>query len=408
MPKRAKALTDKQVKALANKPKLGLHSVGGTGAEGLALQVKSENAASWVIRVKIGDKRRDIGLGSYPVVSLAEARERAIHTRRQISNGIDPVQEKKAHRSALKAAELASVTFKDVAIEYVRKKESEYTGKAVAQRIQKLESQLEVYVYPIIGTLLPGDIKLPQVEKILSPIWNTKVETANRIRLHIEKIMDLAKVRHLYTGENPARWKGHLDQILTKPSKVADVTHRAALPVSELPGFMHQLRQQSGTSAKVLEFQILTACRPGEARAAKWDQIDLIGKKWTIPAGDMKERKEHVVPLCEHLVTLLESLPRENDLIFPNTKGGQLTDVAVSKVAKKIYPGITCHGFRSTFKDWARTHGKHYSDEVSELQLAHVSTDATRVAYARDKLLGERRQMMQDYELYCEKEVSFL
>lgn len=407
MPKRAKALTDKQIKSLANTPKLGFHSVGGAGADGLALQVKSSNASSWVLRVTIGEKRRDIGLGGYPLITLAQAREKAIDTKRQIVNGIDPIQEKKKRRSALIADELASVVFKDIAREYVRKKENEYTGKAVIQRIKKLESQLEVYVYPVIGDLLPSDIKLPQIEKILSPIWHSKVETANRIRLHIEKIMDLAKVRHLHTGDNPARWKGHLDQIFSKPSKVSNVVHRPALPVAELRGFMAELRSMHSISSQTLEFQILTACRPGEARAARWSQIDLSEKTWTVPASDMKERKEHIVPLCKRLVTLLKSLERDSALIFPNAIGKQLTDVAVSKVAKKISPDITCHGFRSTFKDWARTYGKNYADEVSELQLAHVSTDTTRVAYARDKLLEERRSMMQEYESFCE-EVSFL
>lgn len=410
MPKRAVALTDRQIRALANRPELGFHPVGGAGAEGLALQVKSERAASWVLRVTVGARRRDIGLGGYPLVSLAEAREKALATRRQIREGVDPIQEKRAKRSAMMAENIASMRFKQVAQKFIEKKRREYRGKNISQRMVKLENQLSVYVYPIIGNLLPDDIRLPHIQKILDPIWESKVETANRVRLIVENVLDLAEVLGLREGKNPARWKGNLDHIYNKPSDVVVVKNHTALPVADLPVFIAKLSEKSTMSSRVLEFQILTAARPGESRSTRWDQIDLEAETWTIPADEMKSRKEHVVPLCGRLVELLKSLPQDGELVFPNSNGDQLSDVAVSKLAKKLAPGITCHGFRSTFKDWARIHAPHYRDEVSELQLAHVSSDATRAAYARDALLEERRRMMNEYEKFCgyQCEVSFL
>ncbi len=399
MPKVAKALSDKAVKALANKPEIGFHPVGGT--PGLALQVKNENAASWILRTAIAGKRSDVGLGSYPTITLANARKYAAEMKGRIQNeGFNPIVERRRIRSKAASERGKAVTFREVAREFIQKKSDDFGGKNIGQRIKKMESMLDAYVYPTLGQMLPADIELAHIQKVLDPIWREKTETANRARLYIEKIIDLATVKGLRTAQNPARWAGNLDHIYTKPSKISPTKHRESLPRTELPAFMRDLRARDTLSARVLEFTILTASRPGEARAARWEHIDLDAKTWTIPSDEMKEGKEHVVPLCSALVKMLNDLPRESELVFTSIKGKQISDVIVTKLAKKITPNITVHGFRSTFKDWAREHTT-YADEVSELALAHVGTDSTRAAYARDKLVNKRRQMMADYEQFC-------
>jgi len=402
MPKRAKELTDRQVKALVRKAVIGFHSVGGTGSAGLAVQIKSENSASWVLRIGIDGRRRDMGLGNFYELTLAEARDLARDIRKKVNLGVDPINERKELVSARRAAAADKLTFRDVAKQYVAKKRSDFQGKNVAQRILKLETQLEKYIFPAIGAILPADIKRAHIEQILEPIWFTKTETANRVRLTIEKVLDLAIVLELRSMDNPARWKGYLDHIFPKPSKVAATVNHAALKVELLPEFISKLRSNQTVPALILEFQILTAARPGEARAARWDQIDFESMTWRLKTSDMKEGKEHIVPLCSRLQAILEAHPKIGELIFPNPQGRQYSDVSVSKLAKSIMPGITCHGFRSTFKDWARVHAKQYTDEVSELALAHVASDSTRAAYARDMLVDERRRLMQDFQRFCE------
>jgi integrase len=402
LPKRAIELSHKQVMALRRK--VGLHSVGGVA--GLALQVKSETSASWILRTVIAGKRPDIGLGSFPEVSLANARANAadikarIKAAEKIGEVYNPIEERRRLRSKAASERVKAVTFSEVAAEFVKKKADDFGGKGIGKRIQKIERMLEVYAYPTLGQMLTADIELVHIQNVLDPIWKIKTETANRLRLYIEKIIDLATVKGLRTAQNPARWSGNLEQIYTKPSKISPTKHREALSVVELPEFMRKLRSCETLAALVLEFTILTGARPGEARAARWEQIDLTAKTWTIPGGEMKEGKGHVVPLCNALVRMLNSLPRESELVFTGTTGGEISDVSVSDQAKKFAPGITVHGFRSTFKDWAREH-TDYADEVSELALAHVGTDATRAAYARDKLVAKRRQMMADYERFC-------
>ncbi|WP_323847028.1 tyrosine-type recombinase/integrase [Microbulbifer magnicolonia] len=400
MPKRAPALTDRQVKARSKK--VGFHSVGGTGSEGLALQVKNEQSASWVLRVVIHGKRRDIGLGSYPLVSLAMARSAAMDMKRKILEGADPVAERKSARSRRQAERVESVTIRKVAADYVDKKGKDFKGKDVAKRIGKLQNQLEAYVFPVIGSMLPADVQLAHVKEILKPIWEKKTDTANRVRLHVEGILDLATVEGLRKDANPARWKGYLEKVLPKPSNVRKARNRAALPVDDMPGFFASLRERDGVSARALEFTILTAARPGEARAARWDQIDLDAKTWTIDGGEMKEGKTHVVPLTDAAIKLIKSMPQLGETIFHGPRSPQISDVSVSKMAKSIGGDITVHGFRSTFKDWCRIHTA-YDDEVSELALAHVGTDRTRAAYARDSLLDKRRQLMAEWENYCSR-----
>lgn len=394
MPKKAKELSAKEVRDLSQ---TGFYSVG--GVSGLHLQIKTTTAKSWILRAKIGSKRRDIGLGGFPDVTLSQAREKAREYKEQIKNGIDPVQERLDARSRLLAAQAKAVTFEDLAAGYIERKGKEYK---TAKQLQKLTSHMETYAFPYIGKMAITDIEMSHIVRMLEPIWETKTETATRVRLHTEKILDIATVNKMRDGENPAKWRGMLEHsTLPKAAKVSKVEHLAALPVDEMPSYWQMLQGGEGMAAKAAQLIILTACRSGEARGARWDEIDLNRKVWTIPAEKMKAGKKHEVPLTPGLVDLLESLPRLSDLVFTGGRGGQLTDVAVSKACKKYREGITVHGFRSCFKEWARQYTA-YPDEVSELQLAHVATDSTRAAYARDGLLEKRRALMTEWARYCE------
>jgi integrase len=391
MPKRARELKPVEIARLAKKPEIGFHPVG--GVPGLALVIKGENASSWILRVMVGSKRRDYGLGGWPEVPLVRARELARELREQIRNGADPVSEKRAARSARLREQAKQVTFKALAAEYATKKGKEF--KAGRQE-QKLTGMLERYAYPKIGKLLVADIERAHVLAMLEPIWETMPETAGRVRRHVERILDLATVKGLRNGDNPAKWAGNLSESLPAHSKIAKVQHHAALAVDTLADFLKELREVEGIPARALEFIILTAARSGEVRGAVWSEFDLKKHLWTIPVVRMKAGRTHTVPLSADAVKLLQSLPRFEgcDLVFPNTRAGLLSDVVISKVVRRLGHDVTVHGFRSTFKDWARKH-TGFPDEVSELALAHVNSDATRAAYARDELLDKRRQMME-------------
>ena len=301
MPKKAKELGAVQVKRLT---KPGLHSVGGVA--GLCLQVKESGARSWILRVKVGSKRRDFGLGGYPDVTLGAARDGARAAREQIRQGIDPVEARKAARAALMSAQAKELTFEQAALLC-------YKSKAPAFRNIKHSadwiSSVNRYAVPIIGNLPVADIELPHIVKILEPIWTTKTETATRVRQRIESVLAWATVSRYRTGDNPAQWKGNLEYALPPPSKVRKVNHFAALPWQEIGSFMADLRERKGMSARALEFLILTAARSGEVRLATWDEIAIDEKLWTIPAERMKAEKAHRVPLSVPAVALLKALP---------------------------------------------------------------------------------------------------
>ena len=393
MPKKAKELTAIEVRSLTA---TGLHAVGGTA--GLLLQVSKTGARSWVLRTMVGTKRRDIGLGGFSDVPLKAAREKARSIKEQIQQGIDPVLQRKANRSALIREQNKAVTFAELAEIYIQRKSKEFK---TAKQTQKLSRHLELYALPHLGKLLVSDIEMSHIVNMLEPIWETKTETATRVRLSVEKILDIAIADKKRSDINPAKWKGMLEHSsLPAPGKVSKVTHHAALSVDDMPAFWKKLQKANGMGARVLQFIILTACRSGEARGATWDEIDFIKKTWTIPAERMKAAKDHVVPLTAEAITLLEQTPRLGKYLFTGARGGQISDVMVSKVPKALGHNVTAHGFRSTFKDWARLHTA-YPDEVSELALAHVNDDKTRAAYARDGLLNKRRLLMNDWAEYC-------
>ncbi|MDX8399951.1 MAG: integrase arm-type DNA-binding domain-containing protein, partial [Gallionellaceae bacterium] len=385
-----------EIRRLTSSNEKGVFAVG--VISGLYLQVSGVNSASWVLRKTIGSKRRAIGLGAYPEIGLGDAREKARKLIEQIGQGIDPILERRTQKAATIAKQAKLVTFSQLAQEFIDKRSLEVKTQ---KQIQKLSSNLRRYAYPFIGSMNLSDIERAHIVKLLEPIWLTKNETAKRTRTYVGQVLDLAKAKGMRTGENPAQWKGNLELSLAAPSKVAKVKHYAALPHLQMAEFMAKLRKQEWLGARALELLILTLGRSGEVRNAMWTEFDLLTKVWTVPEERMKAGKVHRVPLCKDAITLLESLPRMNEYVFPNsTNGRPLTDNTISKVPKRIGYDVTAHGFRSSFKDWSSEHTS-YADEVSELALAHVNDNKTRAAYARSELLDKRSMMMDDWQDFC-------
>lgn len=412
MPKKAKELSALAVSKLKTE---GRYAVG--GADGLHLRIAGASRA-WVLRLAVGTRtdakgntvvhRRDIGLGSYPEVSLAEAREKARELRKQVRDGIDPIEERKVTkvRAALEAAK--SKTFQECANAYI---EANRAGWKNEKHVQQWQNTLATYAFPKIGQLPVAAIDTGLVLNVLqqetgedkAQLWHAKTETASRLRGRLESILDWAAFRGYREGENPARWKGHLEHELPARSKVQKVEHHAALPYAELGAFMVELRKREGLSARALEFAILTAARSGEVRGATWAEIDLPGRIWTVPAERIKAGKEHRVPLSDEAVKLLEALPRivGNPYVFPAPRGGQLSDMALTAVLRRMERGgLTQHGFRSTFRDWAGE-TTAYPREVCEHALAHKLADGVEAAYQRGDLLAKRARLMADWARYC-------
>ncbi len=411
MPKIANRLNDKQIKSIAAKKPSGLYSVG--GVSGLSLQVKinpltDTRTASWILRIKIGNKRRSIGLGGYKGSQLSKIRGIAEHLRYDIKfKGLDPFQERanaKVEALENKAAKTKLKTFKQVAEVYIDKKSIEYKTH---KQTKRLISQLEDYAYPYIGDFLIKDIEISHIVDMLSHIWLTKHETANRTRVHVHNIFKMAIADKTYTEASPADWN-RLSHFLVKPSKIHTVKHRESLSVEQMPKLFGLVSNSENQSAKLLSFVILTASRFVEGSKAQWNEIDLINKVWTKPPAHTKNGEEHRVPLSKQAIKLLKSMPKDHKLIFPSSNNNPLSDVAVTKAHRKHgFKGdtnspITTHGFRSTFKDWARTL-TNYPDELSEIQIHHKTGDSTHQAYARDDLLEKRRQLVEDWANYCQK-----
>ena len=394
MPKVARELGALEVRRLT---KPGLHAVG--GATGLHLQVSETGARSWTLRIKIGDKRRDLGLGAFRDVPLAKAREKAREKREEIGKGIDPIAEKRALRAKLAAAAAKAVTFDQCAARVVEMKRHEFKN---AKHAAQWPATLATYASPVIGKLPVDEIELGHISEVLSPIWTTKTETATRLRQRIEAVLDYAAAHGLRNGANPARWKGNLDAVLAKPSKLKKVQHHRALPIDAVPGFMADLKLRDGMAARCLEFVILTACRSGEARGARWPEIDLEARVWTIPPGRMKAGKAHKVPLADEALALLQGLPRlaDSDLIFFAPRGGQMSDMTLLAVLRRMAVDAVPHGFRSTFRDWCAER-TNYPQHVAEMALAHAIGSKVEAAYRRGDLMEKRRRMMDQWAAFC-------
>jgi integrase len=399
MPRKAKELNALAVSRIRDP---GRHAVG--GVTGLALQVTSSGARTWILRTTIGNKRREMGLGGYPDVPLAEAREKARKAKQFIQDGLDPIEQRRAAKSRLKAEQAKAITFQQAAAAFIAAQEH---GWKNAKHAAQWTSTLETYAYPTIGEMLVRDVDDAHVLQILTEIWTTKTETASRLRGRIEKVLDWAIAGKFRDAPNPAKWKGNLEMRLAAPSKVAKVAHHAALPYDDMVTFMQDLRQADGMGARALEFAILTATRSGEVRGAIWPEIDLNKAVWVIPAERMKAGKEHHVPLSPRAIELLKSLPKLSDssYVFPGTKG-QISDMTLTAALKRMgHSSLTVHGFRSTFRDWAgeRT---NYPREVCEHALAHQLKDKAEAAYQRGSLFDKRRAMMVDWAKYCTTPVT--
>lgn len=369
------------------------------GVAGLSLQVTETGARSWILRATIGARRRDVGLGPYPDVTLAQARERAREAREQIRQGIDPVEQRRAMRAALVASQSPRITFDEAARKFLAAKRHEFKNPKHAAQ---WGSTIETYASPVIGRLSVDAVELAHLVQILEPIWLSKTETAKRLRGRIEAVLAWATVSGFRTGDNPATWKNNLDAILPKPGKVAKVKNHRALPIDEMGGFMAELRKREGMAAQALRFLILTAARSGEVRGATWEEIDLDAKLWTIPGERMKAGREHRVPLSDEAVALLKALPRlkGSPYVFPAPRGGTLSDMTISAVTRRMEVDAVPHGFRSTFRDWCAER-TNYPREVAEMALAHTIESKVEAAYRRGDLFEKRRRMMRDWAKFC-------
>jgi integrase len=375
----------------------GYHGDGG----GLVLRVTDNGVKGWLYRYKANGKTREMGLGPVRDVSLAEAREAAREARRLRRAGIDPIVAKRARKDAAKLEAAKAVTFTECADDYIKAHRASWTS---AKHAEQWETTLRTYAYPVFGSLPVMSVDTALVVKVLDPIWSKKPETASRLRGRIESVLDFATVRGYRTGENPARWKGHLKEALPAISRVRRVKHHAAMPYTALPAFMTRLRTRGGVGALALEFCILTVARSGEVFGARWSEIDMLAGVWTIPGSRMKARVEHRVPLSAAALAVLrraEAL-KVNDVVFPGQKPGRgLSDIGMSWVLEAMgHNNITTHGFRSSFRDWAAERTT-FQREVIEVALAHAVGDKTERAYARGDLFEKRRELMSAWAGYC-------
>lgn len=380
----------------------GLYADGG----GLYLRVGPTGAKSWIFRYMRSRRRRDMGLGPEHAISLADARLKAEELRKQLVEDQDPLQMRDDQRLARKLEAAKTVTFKECAEDYIK---AHAPGWRNAKHGDQWRNTLATYAYPFIGDLPVQSIDTGLVLKVISPIWESKTETATRVRGRMESILGWATVRSYRSGDNPARWKGHLDHLLPRRAKVQKVEHHPALPVEQMGAFMAALRKQDGIAAKGLELLILTAARTGEVMAARWAEFDLEKKLWTIPSERMKAGKEHRVPLSKAALSILKAMQEadlSDEFVFPGTRPKKpLSNMAFLQLLKRMKRAdLTSHGFRSTFRDWAAER-TNYPREVAEMALAHVVSDKVEAAYRRGDLLEKRYRLMEDWANFCAVEI---
>ena len=371
---------------------------------GLYLQVKAAAAddqvtRSWLFRYKRSERQNWMGLGSLRDVPLAEARQRAAECRRLLASGKDPIAERDGERARASAPQAVAMSFDQCAKTYIT---AHRDGWRNAKHAAQWESTLKLHASPAIGKLPVDKVELSHVMRILEPIWRERTETASRVRGRIESILDWATVRGYRKGDNPARWRGHLDHLLPMPAKVRKVVHHPAVPFDEMPAFMRELGRQEGTGARALAFLILTAARSGEVRGLTRGEIDPKEKVWTVAAERMKAAREHRVALSEAAWGLLPT-PLPDDpgaLLFPAPRDGQLSDMTLTAVMRRMKVDAVPHGFRSTFRDWCAER-TDFPREVAEMALAHAIEDKVEAAYRRGDLFDKRKELMRLWAAHC-------
>lgn len=369
---------------------------------GLWLQVSGVGAKSWLFRYTLRGKARQMGLGSFNAVTLAEAREAALKARRALLAGTDPINAKENELTEARLSTARAMTFRQCAEAYIAAHKNSWRNPVHARQ---WPNSLRDYVYPLIGDLPVSDVDTALIMKILEPIWQEKPETASRVRMRVETVLSWATARGYRTGDNPARWRGHLDQLLPARKKMARVKHHPALPYPEIGGFIRRLRNEEGISAQALEFTILTAARTSEVIGARWPEFDLSKSLWIIPGERMKAGREHRVALSKRAMQVLSAVPREGEFVFPGGhKGSPLSNMAMLNTLKRMgRDDITVHGFRSTFRDWA-AEMTNYPRDVAEMALAHAVDDKTEAAYRRGDMFEKRRQLAEAWATYCAKQ----
>jgi integrase len=378
----------------------GMYADGG----GLYLRVTEDGTKNWVYRFMLNGRPRWMGMGPLALYGLQEARGKALDARRLRHEGIDPIATRRAARLRERLEAAKAMTFRQCADSYIA---AHRAGWRNAKHASQWQATLATYAEPVIGALPVQAIDTGLVVKVLEPIWVTKPETAGRVRGRIETILDWARAREYRTGENPARWKGHLDQLLPARSKLQKVEHHAALPYAALSGFLMELRGLEGVSARALEFMILTAARTGEIIGARWGEIDLPGRLWIVPADRMKAGKEHRVPLTGRALDILNEMKPQGQVgddafVFPGGKPGKpLSNMAFLMLLRRMdRDDLTAHGFRSSFRDWCAERTS-FPTEVAEMALAHAVGDKVEAAYRRGDMFEKRRRLMDAWGTFC-------
>jgi integrase len=382
--------------------------------DGLYLRVSPSGSKSWVFIYKLSGRRREMGLGTYPTVTLIDVREKAGHARKLKADGIDPIQARKETQAAQRAEEQLAALKAKTFRQYT---EEEYLpihkAKWHAKTLKKQLGYLKNYIYPVLGEVPIREVDTKLVLEVIKPIWATKSDTAGRVRSFIKEILASAKIEKLRTGENPATWGENLEYVLPSISEVHTVKHREALSFEEMGKFWVKLQQKEGITARALEFTILTALRTSEVLWTPWDEIEpaLTTRVWTIPVERMKpvkgkeEQEPHDVPLTDAMIAVLERMAeiRQGYYVFPGLKKGKpLTDMAMLMLLRRMtgYKKLTTHGFRSTFRDWAGE-CTEFQDSLVEFALAHQVGNAVARAYRRRKGLEKRRRLMKAWADFC-------
>ena len=385
--------------------KFGVHPDG----NGLYLSVKSGGTKSWVFRYQLNGKRREMGLGSLNVLEPVNARAEAAQLKAKVANGIDPLDERRAMKDAqsafrkqtLLASKRTETTFRRAAEHFIENRAPSWKN---AKHAQQWANTLATYAYPVIGEIPVSDVAAEHLVEILRPIWSTKSETASRVRMRIEAVLNAAKLMGWRVGENPAVYKGGLEAVLPSISKVRRVRHHPAMPFADTPAFFRDLEKRDGMGCNALQFCVLTAARSGEVRLASWDEIDLEIGMWAVPAERMKAGREHRVPLSDKAMAVLKATPRlaSSPFIFPGTRGKPMSDMTLSAVLKRMgLRHFTVHGFRSSFRDWA-AETTHHANETIEMALEHTIVIKVEAAYRRGDLLAKRRDLMEDWASFIE------